>query len=86
MPGVILGDNVIIGANSTVTSSIPANSVAVGSPAKVICSTKEYINKERKRMENAPCYSEKYTLRRNVSKELRNEMKKNIAGKIGYIE
>lgn len=86
MPGVTLGDDVIIGANSTVTNSIPANSVAVGSPAKVICTTEEYIDKERQRMENAPCYSEKYTLRQNVSKELRDEMKMTIAGKIGYVE
>ncbi len=31
-----LGDNVIIGANSVVTKDIPSNSMAVGSPAKVI--------------------------------------------------
>jgi len=34
--GVRIGDNVVIGANSVVTGSIPANSVAVGIPAKVI--------------------------------------------------
>lgn len=31
-----IGDNVIIGANSVVNKDIPANSVAVGAPAKVI--------------------------------------------------
>ncbi len=36
MPGVTLGDNVVIGANSVVTRDIPANCMAVGSPAKVI--------------------------------------------------
>ena len=36
MPGVTIGDNSIIGANAVVTKSIPANSVAVGVPAKVI--------------------------------------------------
>ena len=36
MPGRIVGDNVIIGANSVVTADIPDNSVAVGVPAKVI--------------------------------------------------
>lgn len=35
-PGVHLGDNVIIGANSIVMSDIPAYCVAVGTPAKVI--------------------------------------------------
>jgi len=36
MPGVTIGSNVVIGANSVVTKNIPSNSVAVGSPAKVI--------------------------------------------------
>ena len=31
-----IGDNVIIGANSVVNKDIPANSVAVGAPARVI--------------------------------------------------
>lgn len=31
-----IGDNVIIGANAVVTKDIPANSVAVGVPARVI--------------------------------------------------
>lgn len=34
--GVNIGDNVIIGANSVVTRDIPSNSLAAGSPAKVI--------------------------------------------------
>lgn len=35
-PGAIVGKNSVIGANSVVTKSIPPNSIAVGSPAKVI--------------------------------------------------
>ncbi len=34
--GVTIGDNSVIGAGSVVTKSIPENSVAVGSPCKVI--------------------------------------------------
>jgi len=34
--GIKIGDNCIIGANSVVTKDIPPNSMAVGSPAKVI--------------------------------------------------
>ena len=45
MPGVIIGDNVIIGACSVVTHDIPSNSVAVGIPAKVICSLEEYYKR-----------------------------------------
>lgn len=36
LPGVTIGENCIIGANSVVTKSIPPNSIAVGNPAKVI--------------------------------------------------
>lgn len=40
MPGVHIGDGAVIGANSVVTRDIPAFSIAVGAPAKVIKSVK----------------------------------------------
>lgn len=36
LPGVQIGENVIIGAGSVVTKNIPDNSVAVGNPCRVI--------------------------------------------------
>lgn len=36
LPGVTIGDNCTIGAGSVVTKDIPANSIAVGNPCKVI--------------------------------------------------
>ena len=36
LPGVEIGDGAIIGAGSVVTKNVPANSIAVGSPARVI--------------------------------------------------
>ena len=86
LPGVTIGSNVIVGANSTVTHDIPENSVAVGSPARVICTLDEYLKKERNRMEYAPCYGEEYTLRQNVPMEKRMEQKAALDGKIGYID
>lgn len=86
LPGVTIGNDVIIGANSVVTRDIPDNSVAVGSPAKVICSLDEYLAKEKARMETAPCYGEEYTLRMDVSMEKRMEQKAALDGKIGYID
>ncbi|MBO4800374.1 MAG: acyltransferase [Bacteroidaceae bacterium] len=47
LKGVTIGDNCIIGAGSIVSSSIPQNSVAVGVPAKVICSLDEYYKKRK---------------------------------------
>ena len=45
LKGVSIGDNCIIGAGSIVSHNIPANSVAVGNPCKVICSLDEYFKK-----------------------------------------
>jgi len=36
LPGVVIGDGCVIGAHSVVTKSIPAASIAVGSPARVV--------------------------------------------------
>lgn len=36
LPGVTIGDNVVIGAGSVVNKEITSNSVAVGNPCKVI--------------------------------------------------
>lgn len=86
LPGVTIGDDVIIGANSTVTHNIPPNSVAVGSPARVICTLEEYIQKEKERKESAPVYDDSYTLRKDISMELRLKQKEELNGKIGYID
>lgn len=86
LPGVTIGDRVIIGANSTVTHDIPENSVAVGSPARVICTLDSYLEKEKARMKAAPCYDDAYTLRQNVSMEKRMKQKDELLGKIGYID
>ena len=36
LPGVTIGENAIVGTGSIVTNDIPANSIAVGNPARVI--------------------------------------------------
>lgn len=50
LPGVNIGNRVIIGAGSIVSKDIPDNSVAVGNPAKVVCSVDEYLAKEKAKM------------------------------------
>ena len=45
LPGVTIGDNVVIGAGSIVTKNIPSNVVAVGNPCRVIKEIKEQVRK-----------------------------------------
>ncbi len=45
MPGVNIGSRCVIGAGSIVTRNIPDGMVAVGAPARVVRTTKEYAEK-----------------------------------------
>lgn len=45
LPGVTIGDNCVIGAGSVVTRDIPANTVAVGNPCRVIKRIENKTNK-----------------------------------------
>lgn len=52
LPGITIGDNVVIGAGSIVTKDIPSNVVAVGNPCKILREVgekdKEYYFKNKK--------------------------------------
>lgn len=52
LKGVTIGDNCFIAAGSVVTKDIPANSLAAGRPAKVVCTIDEYY--ERRKTECIP--------------------------------
>ena len=48
LKNVTIGDNCFIGINSVVMHDIPSNSIAIGCPAKVICTIDEYYEKRKK--------------------------------------
>ena len=52
VPGVTVGDNVVIGAGSVVTKDIPSNVVAVGNPCRILREVgerdKEFFFKDKK--------------------------------------
>ncbi len=85
LPNVHIGNDVIIGAGSVVTKNIPDNSVAVGNPARVICSCEDYINKHKKEIENHPENVYWNTARADMSDKEREEFNKAIDGKIVYM-
>jgi len=43
MPGVTIGDKVIVGAGSVVTGDVPSNSVVHGAPARRVCSLDDLV-------------------------------------------
>lgn len=47
MPGVTIGHGALVAAGSVVTKSVPPNTVVGGNPAKEICSTEEYWEKNK---------------------------------------
>lgn len=52
VPGVTIGDNVVVGAGSVVTKDIPSNVIAVGNPCKILREVnerdREYYFKDKK--------------------------------------
>lgn len=87
LPGVSIGNNVVIGANSVVSKDIPDNSVAIGNPAKVICTYDEFVSRKKREFENSPCFDESYTLRNpDFSDDMKKEMREKLEkSKIGYV-
>jgi maltose O-acetyltransferase len=85
LPGVTIGDNVIIGAGSVVSRDIPDGIVAAGNPARFICTTDSFLQRKREEMEVSPCFGEEYTMRKNVTADMKTEMNRMMKNKIGYI-
>lgn len=87
MPGVTIGENSIIGANSVVIKSIPENVVAAGNPAKIICSLEEYQNKIDEIFRDSPVFSDEYTLRKGIDDSKKEEMiRLLVSDKVGFVE
>jgi len=85
LPGVTIGDNSIIGSNSVVSRDVPANVMAIGSPAKPICGIEEYKQKIEEQMKTARIYDKSYTLRGGITEAKKQEQKEDLKSKIGYI-
>ena len=68
LKGVTVGDNCVIGLGSVVTSDIPSGSVAVGTPARVICTIEEYF-KRRKRCSMEEAFDYARSIRENFGRE-----------------
>lgn len=82
LPGVHIGKNVIVGAGAVVTKNIPDNSVVVGNPARVVCHTDEYIEKNRVQMSEINTWHTYYTEKSDDEKAEMAQVLEDI--KIGF--
>ena len=73
LPGVTLGSDVIIGAGSIVADDIPSGVVAAGSPARVVSSLTEFLERRRAEMHSLPNFGDKSTIRGNVTEQRKVE-------------
>lgn len=48
MPGVTIGEGALVAAGSIVTKSVPPHTVVGGNPARIICTTEEFYEKNKK--------------------------------------
>lgn len=85
LPGISIGSDSIIGAGSVVTKDVPGGKVYAGNPAKEICGTREFLAKHRANLTTSPCYDESFTLRKNVSKEKKEQQKCELKNSTGYV-
>ena len=86
LPGVNIGNDAIVAANSVVTKDVPRGCVVAGNPARVIFTAEEWAQKIKAEFENSPVFSESYTMRANVSDEMKKEMLEKMGNQTAYVE
>lgn len=74
LPGVTIGDDVIVGAGSIVCKDVPSGCLFAGNPAKFICSTTDYLEKQKSMMNDSNCFDTSFTLP-SITDEKKAQMK-----------
>jgi len=85
LPGVKIGENVIVGAGSVVTKNVPDNSIVAGNPAIIIGSTTDYVDKHKNNMKIRPVYENGWNLASGISSKNKESMKTDLEEDIGYV-
>ncbi len=85
LPNVKIGDNSIVACGSIVTKDVPSNVIVAGNPAKIISTVADYKKKMKTKMKQSTIYDKSYMIG-NITKKKEEQMKNDLAGKIGFIE
>lgn len=86
LPGVSIGKNSVIAANSVVTKDVPEGVVVAGNPAKILYTREKWENKIEEEFDGTLRFSEDYTMRKGVSAKLKQEMIERMQDKVAYIK
>ena len=72
MPGVTIGEGALVAAGSVVTKSVSPHTVVGGNPARFICTTEEYYerNKQFNLKTKGMSYEEKKRILLSISDDL----------------
>lgn len=86
LPNSTIGENTIVGAGSVVCGELEANSVYVGCPARKVATKESFLEKHKSKIDGkCPVFGEEYTLRANISDELKADMKSKMGDMGGYV-
>ena len=84
LPGVEIGPRTIVGAGSIVSRSLPPDSVCVGSPAKVVGTLSEYLDRHRAKLKAAAKFDYlEYIM--DTTPEKSNELRAAVKSQDAYI-
>jgi maltose O-acetyltransferase len=54
LPGIVIGPDAVVGAGTVVAKDVPSDSVAMGNPAKVVMSKREFLKRQNEKQRKLP--------------------------------
>jgi maltose O-acetyltransferase len=84
MCNVSIGPNSIVGAGSVVTRDIPPDTVYSGNPAKIVCTTGEFIRKHGEMGKSLPLIESRNYLHPYIPEEKRQALRRILEHGHGY--
>jgi acetyltransferase-like isoleucine patch superfamily enzyme len=87
MPGSTIGDEAVIGPGSVVHGDIPARSIAIGNPAKVVSDVASFAENHREAIARDPVWPiSGWTVGGGITEERKAAQRGALADRCGYLE